>query len=59
MNTTLVADIGGSNTRLAVAGRTGRPEHVHAFANDSVSGLVEAMPPCSPSRGPFKVVGSC
>jgi len=40
MNTTLVADIGGSNTRLAVAGRTGRPEHIHAFANDSVTGLV-------------------
>ena len=43
MNTTLVADIGGSNTRLALAGRTGRPEHMHAFANDSVPGLVSAI----------------
>ncbi|MGZ8309381.1 MAG: glucokinase, partial [Rhodoplanes sp.] len=43
MSTTLVADIGGSNTRLAVAGRTGRAEHVHAFANDSVPGLVAAI----------------
>jgi glucokinase len=43
MSTTLVADIGGSNTRLAVASRTGRPEHIHAFPNDSVSDLVGAI----------------
>jgi glucokinase len=43
MTTTLVADVGGSNTRLAVAGRAGRPEHVHALANDSVPGLEAAI----------------
>ena len=43
MSTTLVADIGGSNTRLAIASRTGRPEHIHAFPNDSVSDLVGAI----------------
>lgn len=43
MSTTLVADIGGTNTRLAIASRTGRPEHIHAFPNDSVSDLVGAI----------------
>lgn len=43
MSTTLVADIGGSNTRLAIASRTGRPEHIYAFPNDSVADLVGAI----------------
>lgn len=43
MSTTLVADIGGTNTRLAIASRTGRPEHIHTFPNDSVSDLVGAI----------------
>lgn len=43
MNNTLVADIGGSNTRLAVAGVSSRPQHVLAFANDTVGGLEAAI----------------
>jgi glucokinase len=43
MSSTLVADIGGSNTRLAVAGLTARPLHIRAFANDSVPGLEAAI----------------
>lgn len=43
MNNTLVADIGGSNTRLAVARVSSRPQHVVAFANDSLAGLEAAI----------------
>jgi glucokinase len=35
----LLADIGGTYSRLAVAGSTGRPERIATFANDEFSGL--------------------
>lgn len=43
MNPTLVADIGGTNTRIAVTSASGRPEHVQAVANDSVRGFEHAV----------------
>ncbi|MBK5961475.1 hypothetical protein CCR97_25190 [Rhodoplanes elegans] len=43
MITSLIADIGGTNTRLAVTGPEGLPEHVHSFANDRVESLDTAI----------------
>jgi glucokinase len=43
MSNTLVADIGGSNTRLAVATISSRPQHMLAFANDTLGGLEAAI----------------
>ncbi len=43
MTNMLIADIGGSNTRLAIVDSGGRPQHVHAFANDSVQSLETAI----------------
>ena len=40
---TLVADIGGSNTRLAVTGPSGRPERLVTVADDSVGDLEAAI----------------
>ena len=40
---TLIADIGGSNTRLGVTGASGRPEKIVAIAADSVSGIEAAI----------------
>lgn len=43
MITSLIADIGGTNTRLAVTGPEGLPAHVHSFANDRVESLDAAI----------------
>ncbi|CAL8978427.1 Glucokinase [Rhodoplanes serenus] len=43
MTTTLVADIGGTNTRLAVSGPDGRPHRMELFANRTVAGLDDAI----------------
>jgi glucokinase len=43
MSPTLIADIGGSNTRLGVTGASGRPDNVVAIAADSVSGIEAAI----------------
>ncbi|MDC7789386.1 glucokinase [Rhodoplanes sp. TEM] len=40
---TLIADIGGTNTRLAITGPDGNPERVQAFANDSLDDLDDAV----------------
>ncbi len=39
----LLADIGGSNSRFALAGNGGRPERVLVLENDAVSGLEGAI----------------
>jgi glucokinase len=43
MSRTLIADIGGSTTRLAVTGADGRPERMVIIAADSVGGLEAAI----------------
>lgn len=43
MQQTLLADIGGTTTRLAVTGADGRPAHIFSIENDSVSGLDAAI----------------
>jgi glucokinase len=41
--TVLLADIGGTNSRFALPGADGRPEHVSIIDNDSVAGLEAAI----------------
>jgi glucokinase len=43
MPETLIADIGATNSRFALAGAAGRPERIVAIENDSVSGIEEAI----------------
>ncbi|MEX0752500.1 MAG: ROK family protein [Xanthobacteraceae bacterium] len=39
----LLADVGGTNSRFAVAAAGGRPEHIAVFANDDFTGLDAAI----------------
>ena len=43
MTTILVADVGGSTTRVALAAPGGRPEQIVRFENDDVSGVADAL----------------
>jgi len=40
---TLLADIGGTNSRFAITGATGRPEHIVIIENDSATNLEMAI----------------
>lgn len=43
MSHTLLADIGGSTSRFAYADAGGQPEHIRAFASDTVGGIDAAI----------------
>jgi glucokinase len=43
MTDILIADIGGSTTRLALAERGGRPDHIIRFENDDITGIEAAI----------------
>jgi len=43
MATILVADVGGSTTRVALASPGGRPEQIVRFENDDITGIEDAL----------------